>query len=71
MATVEVQSISQGYDPFMNPIIGSSQSKVKEIRQFLFDFYTNEVMPLTTEKVESYLVKDSLIFNEYKLLSKK
>lgn len=71
LATVEVQSISQGYDPFMNPIIGSSQSKVKEIRQFLFDFYTNEVMPLTTEKVETYLIRDSLIFSEYSQLSKK
>lgn len=71
LATIEVQSISQGYDPFMNPIIGSSQSKTKEIRQFLFDFYTNEVVPLTNESVESCLKKDTLIFNEYNQLNKK
>ncbi len=71
IGTVEVTNYSPGYDPFMNAPIGSNAQKVREIRQYLFDFYSGEVAPFSIDKMEEYLKRDETIYNEYKVLNKK
>ncbi len=71
IGTVEVVSYSPGYDPFMNAPIGSTQMRTREIRQFLFDFYSGEIKPFSVEQVEEYLKKDEAVHKEYMTLSKK
>ena len=71
IGTVDVVSYSPGYDPFMNAPIGSNAQKIKEIRQYLFDFYSGEIMPFSSEQLEEYLKRDATVYNEYKALSKK
>lgn len=71
IGTIEVTNYSPGYDPFMNAPIGSNANKVREIRQYLFDFYSGEITPFNIEKMEEYLKRDEVIYNEYNALSKK
>lgn len=71
IGTVEVTNYSPGYDPFMNAPIGSNANKVREIRQYLFDFYSGEITPFSIDKMEEYLKRDEAIYNEYKALGKK
>ena len=71
IGTVEVTNYSPGYDPFMNAPINSTAAKTREIRQYLFDFYTGEIAPFSTEKVEEYLKRDEAVYKEYMALSKK
>lgn len=71
IGTVDVVNYSPGYDPFMNAPIGSTQMKTKEIRQFLFDFYSGEITPFSTEQLEEYLKKDDAVYKEYTALSRK
>ena len=71
IGTVEVTNYSPGYDPFMNAPIGSNAQKVREIRQYLFDFYSGEITPFSIDKIETYLKRDETIYNEYKALNKK
>jgi hypothetical protein len=71
LGTVEVASISQNYDPFMNAPMNSTQSRTREIRQFLLDFYSGEVFPFSIEKTEELLMRDEPIYKEYIALSKK
>lgn len=71
IGTVEVISYSPGYDPFMNAPIGSSQYKTREIRQFLFDFYSGEVSPFSIEKLGEYLKRDIAIYQEFSALKNK
>ncbi len=71
IGTVEVANFSPGYDPFMNAPIGSTQMKTREIRQFLFDFYSGEITPFSTEQLEEYLKKDNAVYKEYILLNRK
>lgn len=71
IGTVEVASISQNYDPFMNAPINSTQTKTREIRHFLFDFYSGEISPFTIEKTEELLKRDDIVYKEYMLQSKK
>ena len=71
LGTVEVASISQGYDPFMNAPMNSTQTRTREIRQFLLDFYSGEVSPFGIEKTEDLLKRDESIYKEYMALSKK
>jgi len=71
IGTVEVANFSPGYDPFMNAPIGSTQMKTREIRQFLFDFYSGEITPFSTEQLEEYLKKDDAVYKEYILLNRK
>jgi hypothetical protein len=71
IGTVEVQSYSPGYDPFMNAPIGNTSIKTREIRQYLFDFYTGEIMPFSIEQVEVYLKRDEALYKEFMALSKK
>jgi hypothetical protein len=55
----------------MNAPIGSRPYKTREIRQFLFDFYSGEIAPFSVDKVEEYLKRDEKIYKEYMALSKK
>jgi hypothetical protein len=71
IGTVEVINYSPGYDPFMNAPIGSTQMKTLEIRQYLFDFYTGEIMPFSAEQLEEYLKRDEAVYKEYMALSRK
>jgi len=71
IGTVEVVNYSPGYDPFMNAPITSRPYKTREIRQFLFDFYSGDISPFTIEKLEEYFKRDEVIYKEYTALSKK
>lgn len=71
IGTVEVINYSPGYDPFMNAPIGSTQMKTLEIRQYLFDFYTGDIMPFSTEQLEEYLKRDEAVYKEYMALGRK
>jgi hypothetical protein len=71
IGTVEVINYSPGYDPFMNAPIGSTQMKTLEIRQYLFDFYTGDIVPFSTEQLEEYLKRDEAVYKEYMALSRK
>lgn len=71
IGTVEVMSYSNGFDPFMNAPMNSTQQRTREIRQFLFDFYTGEISSYTNEKLEEYLKRDESIYNEFMKLSRK
>lgn len=71
IGTVEVVNYSPGYDPFMNAPLNSSASKSREIRQYLFDFYSGEIVQFNIEKLEEFLKRDELIYKEFSVLSKK
>ncbi len=71
IGTVEVAGYSPGYDPFMNAPIGNTSIKTREIRQFLFDFYTGDIVPFSIEQVEEYLKRDEPLYKEFTVLSKK
>ena len=71
IGTVEVTNYSPGYDPFMNSPMNSTANKTREIRQYLFDFYSGEITPFNIDKMEEYLKRDEVIYNEYKALNKK
>lgn len=71
IGTVEVINYSPGYDPFMNAPIGSTQMKTLELRQFLFDFYSGDIVPFSTEQLEEYLKRDNAVYKEYMSLSRK
>ncbi len=71
IGTVEVVGYSPGYDPFMNAPINSTAAKTREIRQYLFDFYSGEIVQFSIEKLEEYLKRDEAIYKEFSALSKK
>lgn len=71
IGTVEVLSYSPGYDPFMNTPMNSTAAKTREIRQYLFDFYSGEVVQFSVEKLEEFFKRDEVIYKEYTSLSKK
>ncbi len=71
IGTVEVVNYSPGYDPFMNAPMNSRTYKTREIRQFIFDFYSGEIVPFSMEKVEEYLKRDEPIYKEFMALSRK
>jgi len=71
LATVETNTYSSGYDPFMNAPINSTPQKTREIKQFLLDFYSGDLVPFTVEQAEEYFQRDSVIYNEFSVLSKK
>lgn len=71
IGTVEVANYSPGYDPFMNAPMSSTAYKTREIRQYLFDFYSGEIAPFNIDKLEEFIKNDTVIYNEYKSLSKK
>ncbi len=71
IGTVEVVSYSRGYDPFMNTPINSTANKTREIRQYLFDFYSGEIVEYSIDKMEEYLKRDVVLYKEFMVLSKK
>ena len=71
IGTVDVVNYSPGFDPFMNAPMNSNAQKTKEIRQYLFDFYSGEIVQFSIEKLEEFLKRDDTIFKEYNLLNKK
>lgn len=71
IGTVEVVNYSPGYDPFMNAPMNSRAYKTREIRQFLFDFYSGEIVPFSLDKIEEYLKRDEAIYKEFTSLSRK
>lgn len=71
IGTVEVVSYSRGYDPFMNTPINSTANKTREIRQYLFDFYSGEIVEYSIDKMEEYLKRDEVLYKEFMELSKK
>jgi hypothetical protein len=71
IGTVEVVNYSPGYDPFMNAPINSTATKSREIRQYLFDFYSGEIVQFSVEKLEEFLKRDEMIYKEFLLLNKK
>lgn len=71
IGTVEVVNYSPGYDPFMNAPLNTTASKSREIRQYLFDFYSGEIVQFNIEKLEEYLKHDEAIYKEFILLNKK
>jgi hypothetical protein len=71
IGTVEVTNYSPGFDPFINAPMNSTATKTREIRQYLFDFYSGEVTQFSIEKMEEYLKRDEAIFKEYTTLNKK
>lgn len=71
IGTVEVVGYSPGYDPFMNAPMNSTAAKTREIRQYLFDFYSGEIVQFSIEKLEEYLKRDEAIYKEFSTLNKK
>jgi hypothetical protein len=71
IGTVEVLNYSPGFDPFMNAPMNSNASKIREIRQYLFDFYSGEIVPFNLEKLEEFLKRDEAVYKEFMTLSKK
>jgi hypothetical protein len=71
IGTIEVVNYSPGYDPFMNAPMNSTASKSREIRQYLFDFYSGEIVQFNIEKLEEFLKLDESIYKEFSLLNKK
>lgn len=71
IGTVEVVGYSPGYDPFMNAPMNSTAAKTREIRQYLFDFYSGEIVQFSIEKLEEYLKRDEAIYKEFSALNKK
>lgn len=71
IGTAEVVNYSPGYDPFMNAPMSSNAVKTREIRQYLFDFYSGEIAPFNIEKLEEFLKRDEVVYKEFMTLSKK
>jgi len=71
IGTVEVVGYSPGYDPFMNAPINNTAAKTREIRQYLFDFYSGEIVQFSIEKLEEFLKRDEVIYKEFSTLNKK
>jgi hypothetical protein len=71
IGTVEVVNYSRGFDPLMNVPMGNTAYKTREIRQFLFDFYSGEIVPFSIEQTEEYLKRDEAVFKEFSTLNRK
>jgi len=60
------------YDPFYYPISGSPRTvRSKEIRRYLIDFNTGEVLPFDYKNLEALLSSDTELYQEYISLSKR
>jgi hypothetical protein len=55
----------------MNTPINSTAYKTREIRQYLFDFYSGEIVEYSIDKMEEYLKRDEVLYKEFMELSKK
>jgi hypothetical protein len=70
-ASVEINSLSPGYNVFINGPVGTANTGAREIREFLMDFYTGQRQDYTLENLENMLKKDEQIYKEFMSLSKK
>jgi hypothetical protein len=70
-ASVEINSLSPGYNVFINGPVGTGNTGAREIREFLMDFYTGQRVDYTLENLENMLKKDEEIYKEFMALSKK
>lgn len=71
IGTVEVTNYTNGYNPYTQAPITSTPYKTKEIRQYMFDFYSGEITQFSIEKLEEYLKRDSILYTEFKALNRK
>ncbi len=71
IGTKEVVTYSPGFNPFMNAPMTSTQSKAREIHQYLFDFYSGQVSEFSIAIIEDYLKRDEEIYKEFMLLKPK
>ena len=51
--------------------MNSTAAKTREIRQYLFDFYSGEIVPFNLEKLEEFLKRDDAVYKEFMTLNKK
>lgn len=71
IASVEVNTLSPGYNVFINSSGGSGTSGAREIREFLLEFYSGKLSEFSLDDLEQMLQKDESIYKEFKDLSKK
>ncbi len=73
VATVDVYNYSPGYNVFNNGNMpsGGARGTAKELREFLLNFYTGQLIEFSLEKVEELLKPDAAVYNEFMTLSKK
>jgi hypothetical protein len=70
-ASVEINSLSPGYNVFINGPVGTTNTGAREIREFLMDFYTGSRVDFSLENLENMLKKDEEIYKQFMDLSKK
>lgn len=71
VGTVEVVNYSAVYDPFMTSPMSGTTVKTQEMRQYLLDFYSGEMVLFSSDKLESFLKRDEVLHKEYRELSRK
>jgi len=71
VGTVEVVNYSAAYDPFMTSPMSGTTVKTQEMRQYLLDFYSGEMVLFSTDKLENFLKRDEVLYKEYRELSRK
>ena len=57
------------YDPRFG--YGSTSTRTRELREFVMDYYTGEVLEFRMEQVKSMLSRDKTIYAEFKKLSRR
>jgi hypothetical protein len=60
-----------GYGTYYGTSMGSSSYTTSEVRQYIMDFSTGQVLEFTSENVEILLMKDVTLYDEYVALNKK
>lgn len=71
IASVEINVASPGYNPFINSSGGTGTNGAREIREFLLEFYSGNLIEFSFDDLELLLKKDEAIYNEFRNLSKK
>lgn len=71
IASVEVNVSSPGYNPFINSSGGTGTNGALEIREFLLEFYSGNLIEFSFDDLEQLFKKDEAIYNEFRNLSKK
>jgi hypothetical protein len=71
LASIDVNAYSPGYNVFINGPVGNSTTNAKEIREYLMNFYTGNLIEFNLENLEEMLKKDDTIYKEFMALSKK
>jgi hypothetical protein len=71
VATVDVNRFMPNTGMYINSLPVSGSTNVKELRDFLMDFYTGIVYPSSTEQLLEMLKSDPVLYKEYEALSHK